>query len=157
MLVVSIFINENEYGFWESFHKYISVSNFNLVCLLPIYFRFWPTRSEVKILKCFYFSFINIIYGLLNTIEIQNRLFKTLFYPENIWVLKKEILEITLNFYSKTFRHGMCFRMSYVFVSSILFWFPQCTRYFWRVFRFLFLEHKQYSNVTFVTNVQGCF
>jgi hypothetical protein len=29
-----------------------------------------------------------------------------------------------------------------VFVSSILFWFPQCTRYFWRVFQFLFLERK---------------
>ena len=42
----------------------------------------------------------------------------------------------------------MCFRMSYVFVSSILFWFPHCTRYFWRVFRFLFLERKQDSNVT---------
>jgi hypothetical protein len=37
------------------------------------------------------------------------------------------------------YRHGMCFRMSYVFVSSILFWFLQCRRYFWRVFRFLFL------------------
>jgi len=32
----------------------------------------------------FLFLFINIIYGLLNTTEIQNRLFKTLFYPENI-------------------------------------------------------------------------
>jgi hypothetical protein len=47
--------------------------------------------------------------------------------------------------------------MSYVFVSSILFWFPQCTRYFWCVFPFLFLEHKQDSNVTSVKNVQGCF
>jgi hypothetical protein len=42
------------------------------------------------------------MFGLLNTTEIQNRLFKTLFYPENILVLKKEILEITLNFYSTT-------------------------------------------------------
>jgi 1-acyl-sn-glycerol-3-phosphate acyltransferase len=55
------------------------------------------------------------------------------------------------------YRHGMCFRMSYVFVSSILFWFPQCMRYFWRVFRFLFLERKQDSNMTSVKNVQGCF
>jgi hypothetical protein len=55
------------------------------------------------------------------------------------------------------YRHGMCFRMSYVFVSSILFWFPQCTHYFWRVFRFLFLERKQDSNLTSVENVQGCF
>ena len=37
-----------------------------------------------------------------------------------------------------------------VFVSSILFWVPQCMRYFWRVFRFLFLERKQDSNVTSV-------
>jgi hypothetical protein len=43
--------------------------------------------------------------------------------------------------------HGMCFRMSYVFASSILFWFPQRTHYFWRVLRFLFLERKQDSNV----------
>ena len=43
------------------------------------------------------------------------------------------------------YRPGICFRMSYVFVSSILFWFPQCTRYLWRVFRFLFLERKQDS------------
>jgi 1-acyl-sn-glycerol-3-phosphate acyltransferase len=55
------------------------------------------------------------------------------------------------------YRHGMCFRISYVFVLSILFWFPQCTRYFWRIFRFLFLERKQDSNVTSVKNVQGCF
>jgi hypothetical protein len=46
--------------------------------------------------------------------------------------------------------------MSYIFVSSILIWFPQCTHYFWRVFRFLFLERKQDSNVRSVKNVQGC-
>ena len=40
------------------------------------------------------------------------------------------------------YRHGMCFRVSSVFVLSILFWFPQCTHYFWRVFWFLFMEHK---------------
>jgi hypothetical protein len=33
--------------------------------------------------------------------------------------------------------------VSSVFVLSILFWFPQRTHYFWRVFRFLFMEHKQ--------------
>ena len=33
-----------------------------------------------------------------------------------------------------------------VFVVSILFWFPQRTHYFWRVFRFLFMEHKQYES-----------
>ena len=56
-----------------------------------------------------------------------------------------------------TYRPGICFRMLYVFVSSILFWFPHCTLYFWRVFRFLFLERKQDSNVTAVKNVQGSF
>ena len=50
----------------------------------------------------FLFLFINIIYGLFNTMEIHNILFKTLSYPENISVLKKEILEITLNFYLAT-------------------------------------------------------
>ena len=55
------------------------------------------------------------------------------------------------------YRHGMCFRMSYVFVSSILIWFPQCTHCFLRVFRFLFLERKPNSHVTSVKNVQGCF
>jgi hypothetical protein len=44
------------------------------------------------------------------------------------------------------YRHGMCFRASSVFVVSILFWFPQRTHYFWRVFRFLFMEHKQYQS-----------
>jgi hypothetical protein len=50
------FINENEYGFWESFHKYISVSNFSLVC-----FRFWPTCWEIwsENSKMFLFLFIN--------------------------------------------------------------------------------------------------
>ena len=67
-----------------------------------------------------------------------------------------EFKEIIISLRS-IYRHGMCFRMSYVFVSSILFWFPQCTRYFLCVFRFLFLERKQDSNVTFVKNVQGCF
>ena len=37
-----------------------------------------------------------------------------------------------------------------VFVSSILFGFPQRTHYFWRVFRFLFMERKQDYNVTSV-------
>jgi hypothetical protein len=32
-----------------------------------------------------------------------------------------------------TYRHGMCFRVSSVFVLSILCWFPQRTHYFWRV------------------------
>jgi hypothetical protein len=31
---------------------------------------------------------------------------------------------------------------------GILFWFPQCTHYFWRVLRFLFMERKQDYNVT---------
>jgi hypothetical protein len=35
------------------------------------------------------------------------------------------------------------FSSYFFFVSSILFWFPQRTHYFWRVFRFLFMEHKQ--------------
>jgi hypothetical protein len=48
---------------------------------------------------------------------------------------------------SLTYRHGMCFRMSCVFASSILFWFPQRTHYFWRVFRFLFMERTQDYNV----------
>ena len=46
-----------------------------------------------------------------------------------------------------TYRHGMCFRVSSVFVLSILFWFPQRSHYFWRVFRFLFMERKQDYNV----------
>ena len=41
------------------------------------------------------------------------------------------------------YRHGMCFRVSSIFVLSILFWFPQRTHYFGRFFRFLFMEHKQ--------------
>ena len=45
-----------------------------------------------------------------------------------------------------------------VFVSYILFWFPQRTHYFWRVFRFLFMKRKQDYNVTSVKkNVKVCF
>ena len=42
----------------------------------------------------------------------------------------------------------MCFCMSCVFVSSILFWFPQRTHYFLYVFRFLFMERNQDYNMT---------
>ena len=44
-----------------------------------------------------------------------------------------------------------------LFVLSILFWFPQRTHYFWRVFRFLFMEHKQDYSVTSVKDVKVCF
>ena len=54
-------------------------------------------------------------------------------------------------------KFSVCIVTVCVFVSSILFWFPQCTHYFWRIFRFLFLERKQDYNVTSVKNVQGCF
>ena len=59
------------------------------------------------------------------------------------------------------YRHGMCFRASSVFVLSILFWYPQRKHYFWRIFRFLFMEHKQdYSmtiKLTSVKDVKVCF
>ena len=51
----------------------------------------------------------------------------------------------------------MCLRVSFVFVLSILFWFPQCTHYFWRVFRFPFMENKQDYSVTSVKDVKVCF
>jgi hypothetical protein len=57
----------------------------------------------------------------------------------------------------RLYRHGMCFRASSVFVLSILCWFPQRTHYFWRVFRFLFMEHKQDYSVTSVKDVKVCF
>jgi hypothetical protein len=47
-------------------------------------------------------------------------------WKSNIKPLKKQT----------TYRHGICFRVSSVFVLSILFWFPQRMHYFWRVFRF---------------------
>ena len=56
-----------------------------------------------------------------------------------------------------SYRHAMCFRASSVFVLSILFWFPQRTHYFWFVFRFLFMEHKQDYSVTSVKDVKVCF
>jgi hypothetical protein len=55
------------------------------------------------------------------------------------------------------YRHGMCFQASSVFILSILFLFPQRTHYFWRVFRFLFMEHKQDYSVTSVKDVKVCF
>ena len=44
-----------------------------------------------------------------------------------------------------------------VFVLSILFLYPQRTHYFWRVFGFLFMEHKQDYSVTSVKDVKVCF
>jgi hypothetical protein len=66
-------------------------------------------------------------------------------------------VHLHLHWYTTGTRWQMCFHMSYIFVSSILFWFPQRTCYFWRVFCFLFLERKQESKVISVKNVQGCF
>jgi hypothetical protein len=74
----------------------------------------------------------------------------------NTWNWWRVIQNLTMNDIWRhifwNYRHGMCFRMSCtcVFVSSILFWFPQRTHYFWRVFRFLFMERKQDYNVTSV-------
>jgi hypothetical protein len=44
---------------------------------------FDPRGERYEKSKMFWFSFINVIYGLFNTTEIQNRLFKTFLYPEN--------------------------------------------------------------------------
>ena len=70
---------------------FISFTNFRLVCLLPIIaytyictFVFDPRVVSYEKSKRFWFLFINIIYGLFNITEIQNILFKTLFYPETI-------------------------------------------------------------------------
>ena len=47
--------------------------------------------------------------------------------------LKGDVVQTFWNLFSFcwTYRHGMCFRVSFVFVLSILFWFPQRTHYFW--------------------------
>jgi hypothetical protein len=85
-----------QYGFWELFQ---SVTNFRLVCLLPIvactYILFFLTHvlGDMKNLKKKnWFVFINIIYvyGLFNTTEIQYQLFPTLIYRENIWVWERD-------------------------------------------------------------------
>jgi hypothetical protein len=44
-----------------------------------------------------------------------------------------------------------CFRFIHFFL------FPQRTHYFWRVFRFLFMEHKQDYSVASVKDVKVCF
>ena len=49
-----------------------------------IYTFVFDPRVERYKKKMFCFLFINIIYGLFNTTEMQYRLFKTLTYPENI-------------------------------------------------------------------------
>ena len=68
--------------------QFISVNNIRLVCLLPIVaytyictFVFDPRVGRYEKSKMFLFLFINIIYGLFNTTEIQNILLKTLSYP----------------------------------------------------------------------------
>ena len=73
--------------------QFISVNNFSLF----VYFLLQHIRTyalsfltrmlgDMKNLKCVLFLFINIIYGLFNTTEIQNTLHKTLSYPiQNIF------------------------------------------------------------------------
>jgi hypothetical protein len=75
----------------------ISVTNFRLVCWLPIVaytyictFVFDPRVGRYENSKKKRVLIINNIYRLFNTMKIQNILFKTLFYPENIWVLKRD-------------------------------------------------------------------
>jgi hypothetical protein len=74
-----------------NFSTELTTTNFRLICLLPIVaytyictFVFDPRVGRYENSKMVLFLFINIIYGLFNTTEIPNILFKTLFYPENI-------------------------------------------------------------------------
>jgi hypothetical protein len=86
-----------QYGFWKLFQ---SVTNFRLVCLLPIvayaYILFFLTHvlgdmKNLKKMACFYQYYTYIyIYGLFNTTEIQYKLFPTLICPENIWVWERD-------------------------------------------------------------------
>ena len=75
---------------FESHFKSITTS-FRLFCLLLIVaytylctFVFDPRVGRYEKSKMFWFLFINIIYGLFNTTDMQYGLFKTLIYPENI-------------------------------------------------------------------------
>jgi hypothetical protein len=101
-----------------------------LILILFVYFLFtfvFHPRvggSEVKILKCFYFLLINIIYGLLNTTEIQNRLFKTLFYLENIWVLFSVFISVFL--YILFCYNVCCFLYLFLFLYILLCYFALC-------------------------------
>ena len=107
----------------------------------------------------------------LNTFELKSEKWNTQVFIISkcfwsIWILKIQTVEFFVcNLSSRNqrtryrwlYRHGMCFRVSFVFVLSILFWFPQRTHYFWRILRFLFMECKQDYNVTSVKNVKVCF
>jgi hypothetical protein len=92
------FINK----FNTNFERYfMSVSNFRLVCLLPIYFRFWPTCWEVWTIQnvCFFvclFSFLFFFYQYyiwdyinlsFNTTEITYTLFTNYIAATNTQVL----------------------------------------------------------------------
>ena len=122
---------------------FISLISFRFVSFLLISFRFVSFSLISFRFVSFRFYFVSHFIGT----HIFALLFRCMLGI--FWLLT--------GYFGYSYRHGMCFRMSCVFVSSILFWFPQRTHYFWRVFRFLFMERKQDYNVTSVKHVKVCF
>jgi hypothetical protein len=82
---------------------------------------------------------------------LRGRRHNSILYSPSVFFSSYFINEVNdkINVQGQCYRHGMCFRMSCVFVSSILFWFPQHTHYVWRVFRFLFMERTQDYSVVY--------
>ena len=123
-----------------------------------VFGRFYVTTSLPSFIKVGKTPAIQNLVLEQYAVKIDN---STLFLYDKILIyhdcdFKKTRIQKLLNRVEK-YRHGMCFRVSSVFVLSILFWFPQRTHYFWRVFRILFMERKQDYNVTSAKNVKVCF
>ena len=91
--------------------QFISVNNFSLfVYLLLQHIRTYALSflthmlGDMKNIKCVFFLFINIIYGLFNTTR-RYKIHCIRHYPilsRTYLSFEKDILEITLNFYSTT-------------------------------------------------------
>ena len=128
--------------------------------IIRLYCLYKFNRLKIKLTRYHNFSSYLSVYKcalFLIFKNIKNRTCSSYFWQE-VYRLIHDLFHIGLGIFTPppsisardtvdSYRHGMCFRMSWrVFVSSILFSFPQRTHYFWRVFRFLFMERKQDYN-----------
>jgi hypothetical protein len=106
----------------------------------------WPVESRLLISRIF------IEHTYINYIHKHRIVYKNKSVNPNIYVVVKSKLIKVRTFHF--FLWNLYIVTVCVFVSPILFWFPQRTHYLWHVLRFLFMERKQDYNVTSVKNVK---
>jgi hypothetical protein len=116
--------------------EYIKIQEWLKLCLLSMFFLVLKPQCTAK---------WHVFYIRNRHISVSSFVYKYDQWPHDSYMTGR--VGVTYLMFMN-YRRGMCFRVSSIFVLSILFWFPQRTHYFWRVFRFLFMEHKQDYSVT---------